>query len=142
MKLAPGVHIIETSFWGRPLNLVLFRGHEVVLIDTGLVGIPQDAVCPALSSLDLTPKNLSLIVITHGHADHFGGNEELWLASERKIHFAAHRFDKDWIEDPASQSQRRYRHYVDLGLWTADGLAESIQASGNGVTLDSVLEGG
>jgi glyoxylase-like metal-dependent hydrolase (beta-lactamase superfamily II) len=142
MELASGVEIIETSFWGRPLNLTLFWGREVALVDTGLVGTPAESVIPYLNSIGLTPQDLSLIIITHAHADHFGGNEELWLASGKRVRFAAHRLDRAWIEDPPGQTRQAYGHYVELGLMSADDLENGIKASGDGVQLDYVLDGG
>jgi hypothetical protein len=36
VKLVPGIHVIETSFWERPLQLTLVFGRErVTLVDTG-----------------------------------------------------------------------------------------------------------
>ena len=142
MKLAPGVELIETSFWERSLRLVLFQGQEVALVDTGLVGTPADVVIPYLDSIGLTPKDLSLIIVTHAHADHFGGNEELWLASERQVRFAAHRLDQAWIEDPPGETRQGYAHFVEVGVMSADELEGAIEVSGNGVKLDHVLEGG
>jgi len=142
MEITPGVEIIETSFWERPLNMTLFRGQQLALVDTGLVGTPAESVIPHLDSIGLTPQDLSLIVITHAHADHFGGNGELWLASGKRVRFAAHRLDKAWIEDPPGQTRQAYGHYVELGLMSADDLENVIEASGSGVKLDHVLEGG
>ncbi len=142
MSLSSGVQPIETSFWGRPLTMVLFRGDRVALVDTGLVGTPADAVLPHLRASGLTPNDLSLIIITHAHADHFGGNEELWLASGKKARFAAHRLDRPWIEDPPAQTRQAYGHYMDLGLMSAGDMANNIQFSGNGVVVDEVLAGG
>ena len=142
MKLAPGVEIIEMSFWGRPLKVGVFQGREAALVDTGLVDTPGKAIIPALESLGLSPQDLSLIICTHGHADHYGGNEELWRASGKKVRFATHRLDRAWIEDPRDQTFRTYGHYVDLGLMSDDDLEASAEAGGNGVKLDHVLEGG
>ena len=106
MKLVPGVEVIETSFFERPLNMVLFRGRDVALVDTGLVGTPTDAVIPYLDAVGLTPHDLAWIIVTHAHADHFGGNEEMWLASGENVRFAAHRLDQAWIEDPPAETRR------------------------------------
>lgn len=142
MELCPGVEIIETSFSARPLNLVLFCGRKVALVDTGLVGTPAESIIPYLGTLGLSPTDLSLIIVTHAHADHFGGNEELRLASDKKVRFAAHRLDQAWIEDPPAQTRKAYGHFVEKGFWSDDDLNDGIAASGNGVKLDHVLDGG
>ena len=142
MELDRGVEIIETAFFNRPLNLPLFRGQKVALVDTGLVGTPAESIIPAMKTCGLTPEDLSLIIITHAHADHFGGNEELWLASGKRASFAAHRLDQAWIEDPPGQSRQGYGHFVELGLMSPAELENTIEVSGNGVKLDYVLDGG
>ena len=142
MKLSPHVETIETSFSGRPLSLALLRGKQAALVDTGLVGTPADAIIPYLHTAGLDPTRLSLILITHAHADHFGGNEEMRAASGGKVRFAAHRLDQAWIENPPLETRRAYGHFVDLGLMPAAELDGGIRASGNGVKLDTVLHGG
>jgi len=142
MELAPRIEMIQTSFGVRPLNMILLRGKDVVLVDTGVVGTPSDSVIPYLRSAGLTPRDLSLIIVTHAHADHFGGNEELWRASDKKTRFAAHRLDQRWIEDPPAHTRQWAQHYVDLGPMSDTELENAIQSSGNGVKIDQVLEGG
>jgi len=142
MKLEPNVEIIETEFWGRPLYLTLFLGDSVALVDTGLVGMGEADVVPYLKSLGRSVSDLILIINTHAHADHIGGNRELWLASGKRARFAAHRADVPWIEDPPSQSPGLYQRYVDLGLIETASLADSLKAAGEGTKIDRVLEGG
>jgi glyoxylase-like metal-dependent hydrolase (beta-lactamase superfamily II) len=142
MHLAPGIDIIQTPFGNRPLNLVLITGRQVALIDTGLADTPREAILPALTALGLAARDLSLVIVTHAHADHFGGNEEILRASEGRARFAAHRLDTPWIEDPPACTRRAYGHYVDLGLMTAAELDNSVAVSGNGVRVQHVLEGG
>ncbi len=142
MQLAAGVQVISAPFWQRPLNLTLFQGRKVALVDSGVVGTPAEFVIPYLRSLGLTPQDLSLILITHNHTDHAGGNEELWLASGRRVQFAAHRLDQARIEDPDGGTRKAFAHWVELGLMTHEALEESIRAAGGGVKLDHVLQGG
>ena len=142
MEIAPGVEIIQTSFWGRPLNLTLFLGDRALLIDTGMPGMPADVIIPALNSRGLSARDLSQVLITHAHLDHFAGNEEIWEASGRQVSFAAHRLDVPWLEDPATETRKAYGHNVELGLMAAADLDGFIAASGKGVKIDRPLEGG
>jgi glyoxylase-like metal-dependent hydrolase (beta-lactamase superfamily II) len=142
VKIAAEVEVISTSFWGRPLNMVLFRGRELALVDTGLVGTPTEAVFPYLQGLGLAPTDLSWVIVTHAHADHFGGNEEIQKACGGRARFAGHQLDRTWIEDPPRYTRQSMAHLIDLGLMSADELATSIAASGQGVTLDSAWQGG
>ncbi|MFH1927051.1 MAG: MBL fold metallo-hydrolase [Chloroflexota bacterium] len=141
MQLTSGIQVIETEFWGRPLYLALFVDEQVALVDTGLVGMGETDVIPCMRSLGKSSEDLSLIINTHAHADHIGGNRELWLASGKRARFAAHRMDVPWIEDPPSQGPGLYQRYVDLGLIEAASLADSLKAAGEGTKVDLVLEG-
>jgi glyoxylase-like metal-dependent hydrolase (beta-lactamase superfamily II) len=54
-----------------PVNAFLIKGERSILVDTGNPGDKQK-ILDALSSNGVTPKNISLIIITHCHSDHFG----------------------------------------------------------------------
>ncbi len=142
MKPPVKMQVIATTFSGRPLNLVLWSAHQVVLVDSGLADTVGSAILPALASLGRTPADLALVIVTHAHADHFAGNENILRASGGNARFAAHRLDTPWIEDPATYTRQAYGHYVELGLMTPADLDASIATSGNGVSVDRVLEGG
>jgi len=70
----------------------LLMGTQPVLIDTG---IPQTRgkLLSALARQRVKPEDLRLIIITHGHADHFGGLDVLRTTPGAKV--AVHRLDAD-----------------------------------------------
>ena len=142
MQSGMGMQIIVTSFTGHPLNLVLWRGHQVALVDTGLADTVASAILPALEAWGVSPADLALVIITHAHTDHFAGNEEILRVSEGRAQFAAHRLDAPWIEHPPACTRQAYGHYIDLGLMTAAELDNSVAVSGQGVHVQHVLEGG
>ena len=58
-----------------PLGFVfafLVRGEKDILVDAGMAGA-HNKVISSLRSLGVDVGSLSLVLITHGHADHFGG---------------------------------------------------------------------
>lgn len=66
----------------------------IILIDTGWDYTAQDSVIDGLKKLNLDPSQIRYILISHGHADHFGGSKYLQdhLASHPRIAISA----ADW----------------------------------------------
>ena len=63
--------------WVSPYTcLVIKTGEEVVLVDTGAGSLGPDTgkLMQALRSEQLTPGDIDVIILTHGHPDHIGGN--------------------------------------------------------------------
>ncbi len=54
----------------------LVRGRRTILVDTGIRGSGKK-ILAALERAGVKPRSLSLVLVTHGHADHFGGVREL-----------------------------------------------------------------
>ncbi len=78
-----------------PLGLVnafLIQGEQPILVDAGLPGQEQK-ILNALSTHGIPPQDLSLIVITHGHTDHFGSLAALKQHCSARV--AIHRADAD-----------------------------------------------
>lgn len=142
MEIKPDIEMIQTAFLGRPLNVVLFRGEKNALVDTGIAGTPSEGIFPEFKRIGFDVKNLTFVFVTHAHADHFGGNEEIWLASDKKVRFFAHHLDQPWIENPPYYTRKSYSHYVDSGVMSNDDLEMDIKISGNGVKIDIPLKGG
>ena len=136
MRLVDEVEIIEAPFWGRPQNLVVFRGRRVALIDTGIQGQPADYVLPALRSLGIDPRDISWIINTHTHVDHIGGSEEILRASKGGARFGAVREERTAVEFPGRETRRALSHYVSLGVMTDVDLDRHVDAAGKGVRLD------
>jgi glyoxylase-like metal-dependent hydrolase (beta-lactamase superfamily II) len=68
------------------------QGENAVLIDTGNPG-QADAIVRQLAEHDVTPDNVRLILITHGHTDHFGSAAALQARLDAPV--AVHAADAD-----------------------------------------------
>jgi glyoxylase-like metal-dependent hydrolase (beta-lactamase superfamily II) len=90
-------------YWGEGghTELYLLEGDVLALIDTGVDGTPTQYVAPALEAHGRTLGDVDLILNTHGHHDHAGGNAELVAASGAKVWI--HEADARVAEDPDYQ---------------------------------------
>lgn len=62
---------------GGIVNLYVIRGEKTALIDSGVLGNPTNDLAPALESLGLKLSDIDILINTHGHLDHLGGNGEM-----------------------------------------------------------------
>jgi len=70
---------------GLSSNVYTIGVDEITVIDTG-AGDPMNALSPKLKTLDLDPRNVKQIILTHTHFDHTGGIEALAsMASPRLL---------------------------------------------------------
>ncbi|GGO97173.1 MBL fold metallo-hydrolase [Wenjunlia tyrosinilytica] len=97
-ELAPGYHVIHTSFAAVPLHLPILTGEGLVLIDAGAAETPDAAVFSAIADLGRDPAEVRMVALTHAHHDHFGGVSNLKRRSPR-LRVAVHRADVTWVED-------------------------------------------
>ncbi|MFG1910203.1 MBL fold metallo-hydrolase [Kribbella sp. NPDC048928] len=101
-EIAPGIHRLATDYphvCGLPLWLhVIDAGNELVLLDAGIASTPESSTAPELSALGLGLSDLTLIVNSHAHPDHMGGNAVLRKHSAA-ARFAAPALEAGWLED-------------------------------------------
>ena len=76
-------------------NAFVIRGKRPVLVDTGYPG-GAPAIIDKLTENGIDPGWLSLILITHGHADHFGSAAEMKKQTGAPI--AVHKLDADALK--------------------------------------------
>lgn len=89
--------INQTEVEAIPLgnvNAYVIKGTKNILVDTGNPG-NEKAILDALSGMGMKPEEISLIVITHGHSDHFGSVWALKQKTGAKV--AIHKLDADSI---------------------------------------------
>ena len=97
MEIHPRVHHIVAWFGEVRVNLYLITGERNAIIDTGIPESPQNDIAPALEKLGMTLADIHLIINTHGHWDHIGGNAAIKSASHARI--LIHADDAIFLED-------------------------------------------
>ena len=83
--------------WDSIVELFFIDGPTRALIDTGASYTPGEYVAPALQSLGLTLADIDVILNTHGHQDHMGGNHALLNQIDAQVYM--HREDAFLVED-------------------------------------------
>jgi len=103
MKIAENINLIDihTTWSRRNFNVYFIDEEKPCLIDTGIGDdTSMKTIQRALNDLHRQTKSISLIINTHSHTDHVGGDAKLQALSGAKI--AAHPKAIPAIEDPAS----------------------------------------
>jgi hydroxyacylglutathione hydrolase len=76
------------------INSFIIKGKKAVLVDTGYPG-NADKILRHLERNHIYPGDLSLIILTHGHIDHYASAEELRAATGAPV--AIYRVDAAYI---------------------------------------------
>lgn len=84
------IYRIRTPFGGGgTVFLYLLKGNTTALVDTGTAQSPREVLEPALAELGLVLSDVDMILNTHAHLDHAGGNMAFRDASKALIHVHA-----------------------------------------------------
>lgn len=85
MKIHPMVTQISSPINVDSVELYLIRGERNAIIDTGTPLSPQNDIEPVIKKLGLTLADIKLILNTHGHFDHTGGNSVIKSISNAQM---------------------------------------------------------
>ncbi len=85
MSIHPKVTEISSKIMDTRIILYLIQGERTAIIDTGLSTAPENDIVPALEPLGLTLADINLILHTHGHVDHTGGDSYMKSAGNARI---------------------------------------------------------
>lgn len=87
IQIHKAIHRITAPYGeGGVVFLYLLKGDRVALIDTGTVDSPRQFIQPALAEMGMGLSDVDLILNTHAHLDHVGGNLETKRTSGAQIH--------------------------------------------------------
>ncbi len=78
----------------QSVNVYAVCGEKTILVDAGMPGM-ADAILGGLAKSGVQEKEISLILITHGHPDHIGSAAE--LQRRLGVPVAIHREEADWL---------------------------------------------
>jgi hydroxyacylglutathione hydrolase len=96
-QVHPKVFQIAAPFENNGLvNCYLIDAPRRALIDTGTASVPQNSLVPALAELGWQVSDLRVIINTHIHIDHAGGNAEMLELSGGAIHI--HHADAEYTD--------------------------------------------
>lgn len=131
--MAENVYLLKIPFGPVWTGVVLLRGAENILVDSGATAQDVDAVLvPALRALGLEIEDITYLVNTHSHGDHIGGHSRLrHLGVKKVVSFAVGR---DKVENPvpyAIATRTRFPAH-----------SPAPQSTLQGVIVDEVLEDG
>src|SRR5215471_20947187 len=94
-QVHPKIFQIAAPFENNGIvNCYLIDAPRRALIDTGTSSVPQAWLLPALAELGWQLSDLRIIINTHLHIDHAGGNAEMLELSGAGIHI--HRADAEF----------------------------------------------
>lgn len=142
MSIVEGVHQIrEPSFdnnYKLGLGMYLLADGEAALIDSGIAASPSSCIIPYLKERKVS--RLAMVINTHGHEDHVGGNWELKQKYNPKI--LIHRLDAPWAEDPDLFFREFFAQYPQYLPPTDEVRATVYAERGRGCSVDLRLDDG
>ena len=96
-RIHPRIFQIAAPFEGNGIvHCYLIDAPKKAIIDTGTASVPRASLLPALEELGWQPSDLQIIINTHLHGDHAGGNADMLEASGAAIHL--HGADAEMID--------------------------------------------
>jgi glyoxylase-like metal-dependent hydrolase (beta-lactamase superfamily II) len=141
-EVADGIFEVQTPFWGYPLSLYFLRsGDRWAVVDTGISATPAEFIEPFMREHGGL-EALELVLLTHGHVDHIGGNGAL-KEMARHVRFALHEADVGWAENLDRHIAQLYA-FGEPEAWTLDEATEQAIREGCGapVAIDQILADG
>jgi glyoxylase-like metal-dependent hydrolase (beta-lactamase superfamily II) len=97
VQIVEDVHLIKCPHRHFFTSVCAVLGKEIALIDAGITTSPEDAILPYLISMGRKPEEISHVILTHGHWDHYGGAS--LLKKRYSVKVAVHELDKPFVED-------------------------------------------
>ncbi|MDP8921933.1 MAG: MBL fold metallo-hydrolase [Chloroflexota bacterium] len=136
------IYRLGSPFAGGGLtNVYVVRGERTAVVDSGVLGTPTNHLAPALQSIGLSLTDVDLVLNTHGHMDHLGGNSEL---KDAGADINLHRDDAPRAHSNQLHAEQAREALKVLGLEDLAPEREAflLRLLGREVGVDRVLEDG
>jgi hydroxyacylglutathione hydrolase len=113
MQITKNIHALRIPFQiaepsgkriDRFVYVYIIYGKQIYLIDSG-VASSENVIFDHLREMGRSPREISLLILTHSHPDHIGGAYAVQKESGCEI--AAHSAERSWIEDIDQQQRER-----------------------------------
>ena len=136
MKIVDNIHHLECPFntptkglWrpGYFTGATVILGEGITLIDCGVESSPEEVIFPYIKTLGRNPSEITHVILTHGHGDHFGGIGAIRKVA--KVKLCVHEGDSKTMEDPLlgnRQSHARFPSLYPLRNSSSPGLKADI----------------
>jgi glyoxylase-like metal-dependent hydrolase (beta-lactamase superfamily II) len=140
-EVADGIFEADAPFWGFPLSLYFIRsGDRWAVLDTGIATTPEEVIVPFLADRGGL-ESLELVLGTHGHVDHIGGNGAL-KAMAPNVAFSIHEVDLGWTEDYDRHIGQLYTYGEPAGYRLDEATDAAIRgAMGDPVAIERIFSG-
>jgi len=129
------------EFCGLPLYLNAFAGEDgIVLLDSGVAATPEASVRSELAQAGLRIEDVGLVINSHAHPDHMGGNASLRAIADPQ--FAAPAAEAGWLEDNDRVVSELWEPNPDALRLSDAERVELLQLYGDRVRIDTLLRDG
>ncbi len=126
---------------GLPLYLNAIVGERgVVLLDSGVATTPDTSIARELTEAGLRIADIALVVNSHAHPDHMGGNGRLRAIADPQ--FAAPAAEATWLEDNDRLIRELWEPNPDAYRLDDGDKADIARLLGDRVRIDRLLRDG
>lgn len=98
MEIAPGIHLLKYPLDDLWTGIFVLVRDKIVVIDTAFEPAIAGMLYPYLARLGRRPEDIDLVINTHIHGDHIGGNAR--LRADTRARFCAHQLGREKLRDP------------------------------------------